>query len=123
MRLLKTEPSSTMRNAAELKETLLKNYGTVELIPPIIILYMACSPEHCTNFLSIKIAITVLYHSLHVVMILHLRTAPGHSYWNPSERGNCILKLGLYGMGVIPQKMHAELEFEHRQSQCSNLSE
>ena len=57
-------------------------------------------------------------------MILHLGAAPGHSYRNPSERErvNCILNLGLYGMGVMRQKLHAEPDFEHKLSQFSNLS-
>ena len=61
-----------MRNAAGLKETLLKKYSTAKVIPPIIILYMDEGPEQCTNFLSVKTAITVLYHSLKVNMILDL---------------------------------------------------
>lgn len=60
-----------MRNAAELKETILKKYGTVEFSPPIIILYTDDGIEHCTNVLSVKIAITVLHHSFNVDMILH----------------------------------------------------
>lgn len=39
IKIATTEPSSAMRTAAELKETFLKKYGTVELIPPITILY------------------------------------------------------------------------------------
>ena len=60
--------------------------------------------DHCTNVLSVKIAIIVLYHSLNADMILHLWDAPGHSYRNPPEREkerervNCIPNLGLYGM-------------------------
>ena len=109
-----TEPSSAMRNAAELKETILKKYGTVEFIPPIIILYTEGGPDHRTDFLSVKIAITVLYHSLNADMLLYLRTAPPRSFVQESTRVNCILNLGLYGMGVIRQKVHPEPEFEDR---------
>ena len=81
-----TEPSSAMRNAAELKETILKKYDTVEFIPPIIILYTEGGPEHRTDFLSVKIAITVLYHSLNAGMLLYLRTAPPRSFVQESTR-------------------------------------
>ena len=70
IKITATESSSAMRNTAELKETLLKKYGTVEFMPRIVILYMDGRPEHRTNFL--------LYHSLNVDMILHLQTTPGH---------------------------------------------
>ena len=34
-------------------------------------------------------------------MIITLRTAPGHSFKNPTERVNCILNLSLYRMGIM----------------------
>ena len=85
------EKSCTMRNAAVLNETLLTKYRTIELIPSIIILYTDGRPEHHTNFLYVKIAITVLYHSLNADMILHLQNAAGQPYRNPPETANCIL--------------------------------
>ena len=83
IKIIATEPSSAMRNAAELKETLQKKYGSVELIPPIIILYTDGGPEHRTNFFSVKIAITVLYHSLNADMILQESTGESKLYPKP----------------------------------------
>ena len=80
IKITATEPSSVMRNAAELKETFMKKYGKVELIPPIIVLYTDGGLEHCRNILPVRIAITVLYHSLNVDM-----DALGHTYRNPPE--------------------------------------
>ena len=80
IKITATEPSSVMRNAAELKETFLKKYDKVELISPIIVLYTDGGPEHCTNILPVRIAIIVLYHSLNVDM-----DASGHTYRNPPE--------------------------------------
>ena len=39
------------------------------------------------------------------------------------ERVNCILHLGLEGMGVMHHKLHHEPDIEHKLSQCSNLSD
>ena len=72
-----------------------------DLVPPIIIIYTDGGPEHRTNFLSVKIAIISLQKSLNCDMVLALRTAPGSSYRNPSERVNCKLNVGLYGIGVM----------------------
>ena len=85
--------------------------------------------DHCTNFLSVKIAIIVLYHSLNADMILHLWDAPGHSYRNPPERekereSKLYPKPGfVWHVGLMHQKLHVELVFEDKRSQCSNLSD
>ena len=61
IKITATEPSSVMRNAAELKETFMKKYGKVELIPPIIVLYTDGGLEHCRNILPVRIAITITH--------------------------------------------------------------
>ena len=59
-----TEPSSALRNAAELKSVLIARYGDLHSIPPIIVLYADGGPEHPTSFLSVKIAVIALQKSL-----------------------------------------------------------
>ena len=54
-------------------------------------------------------------------MIITLRTALGHSFKNPAERVNCLLNLGMYGMGVMCKNMYQVPEFEKKLRQCSNL--
>ena len=78
-----TEPSSALRNAAELKSVLIARNGDLHSIPLIIALYTDGDPEHRTSFLSLKIAVITLQKSLNADMIVALRTAPGHSYRNP----------------------------------------
>ena len=56
-------------------------------------------------------------------MVLVLRTAPGSSYRNPSERVNCILNIGLYGIGVMRKHVFDKPEFERKLSQCNNVDE
>ena len=123
IKITATEPSTALRNAVEIENALIKKHGSKANIPPIIILYTDGGPEHRTNFLSVKIAASFLFLSLNPDMLLHLRTAPGHSYRNPPERVNCILNLGLYGMGVMRSKIINHPQFEHKLSQCSNLSD
>ena len=51
IKITATELSSAIKNAAELKETLLKKWSTVELTPPIVILYTDGGPHtfFCQN--------------------------------------------------------------------------
>ena len=56
-------------------------------------------------------------------MTVALRTAPGHSYRNPPERVNCILNIGLYGIGVTRKRLFVKPEFKQKLSQCSNIDE
>ena len=85
-------------------------------------MYTDGGPEDCTTFLIVKIAIVTLQKFLDLDHILVARIAPGHLYRNPAEKINCILNLGLYGIGVM-RKPSIDLEFEHKLKNCSGLSE
>ena len=117
LKITATEPSTALRNAAELKDVLLTRHSSMEAIPPIIILYTDGGHEHRTTFLSVKIAIILLQKYLNADMVLHVRTEPGHSFTNPPEQINCILSIGLYGIGVMRKSMHSEPEFEKKLEQ------
>ena len=123
LKLTATEPSSAIRNSAEIKDILIHRYRTKENIPPIILIYTDGGPEHRTNFLSVKIAAIALQKSLNADMVLALRTAPGHSFRNPPERVNCILNIGLYGIGVMRQRIFNKPQFERKLAQYSNINE
>ena len=123
LKITATEPSTAIRNAAEIKEVLLSKYVCKEEVPPILIMYTDGGPEHRTTFLTVKPAAIYLYKSLNLDMILHLRTAPGHSYRNPPERVNCIQNLGLYGIGSMRQQVYEHPEFEKKISNCNNISQ
>ena len=53
-------------------------------------------------------------------MLLLARKAPGHSWANPAEKINCILNLGLYGLGVM-RSASTDPEFESLFRRCNNL--
>ena len=55
---------------------------------------------------------TALQRALNAVLLVALRTASGHSFWNPVEKVNCILNLGLYGIGVMRQSIYEDMVFE-----------
>lgn len=123
LKITATEPSSALRNAVEVENVLLAKYGTKENIPPIIIIYTDGGPEHRTNFLSVKIAMIALQKSINADLLIAVRTAPGHSYRNPVEKVNCILNLGLYGIGVMRKSIYQDQVFEKNLHQCSNVNE
>ena len=75
-----TDPFSALHNAAEVEDILSYRYQGKQNIPPIIILYTDGGQEHRSNFLSVKIALTVLQKSLNADMLVAVRTAPGHSF-------------------------------------------
>ena len=85
-------------------------------------MYTDGGPEHRTNFLSVKIAIIALQKFLDLNQIIVARTAPGHSFKNPAEKINCILNLGLYGIGCMRQRS-SNAEFEFEIAKCDTMSE
>ena len=63
-----------------------------------------------------------LQRYLNLNQILAVRTAPGHSYRNPAEKVNCVLNLGLYGIGCMRQRS-SDIEFEENLHRCSGLGD
>ena len=47
-------------NVREVADVLIAKYGSIEQIPPALIMYTDGGPEHRTTFLSVKIAIIAL---------------------------------------------------------------
>ena len=120
LKLVATEPSSAIRNAAEVKRVLISKFGKNN-IPPIVIFYTEGGPEHRTTFLSVKTAMIALQQAINADLLVALRTVPGHSFRNPAEKVNCILNLGLYGIGVMHQSIYEDTVFEKNLHTCSNL--
>ena len=62
--------------------------------PPTLATYTDGGKEHCSNFLSVQIAMIALQHFRYIQTLKAVRTALGHSYTNPPEKINCILDHG-----------------------------
>ena len=99
------DPLSALRNATEVEGMETHYYQGKQNIPLIIMLYTDGGPEHRSNFLSVKIALIALQTSLNADMLVAVRTAPGYSFRNPVEKVNCVLNIGLYGIGIMRQKI------------------
>ena len=122
IKMTATNPLSALRNATEIVKVLINKYGSKEAVPPILILYMDGGPKHHTTFLSVKITLICLQKFLNLDQVLAVHTAPGHSYRNPAEKINCILNLGLYGIGSI-RKHSTDPEFEQTLHNCLGLGD
>ena len=95
-----TDPSTALRNGTEVASALIEKFDTKEAVPPVLILYTDGGPEHRTTYVSVKIC---LQKYLDLDQVLAVRTAPGHSYRNSAEKINCLLNIGLYGIGCMRQ--------------------
>ena len=115
------DPSSALHNATEIAKVWINKYGSKEAVPPILILYTDGGPEHHT-FLSVKIALICLQKFLNLDQVLAVCTAPGHSYCNPGDKINCILNLGLDGIGSMC-KHSTDPAFEQTLHNCSGLGD
>ena len=109
------------KNAKEITNVLIEQHWSKENIPPVLILYTDRGPEHQTTFVSTKMTMILLQNFLNLDQILAVRTAPEHSFHNPAEKINCVLNLGLYGVGCMQQKC-ADIEFKEKLHQCSGKS-
>ena len=71
-----TDPSTALRNAAEVVNVLIEKFDTKEAVPLVLIFYTNGGPEHRTTFLSVKIAMICLQKYLDLDQVLAVRTAP-----------------------------------------------
>ena len=85
-------------------------------------MYTNGGPEHHSTFLSVKIALIALQSWLNLDMINAARTAPGHSYKNLAKKINCILNIGLYGIGCMHQPC-PDAEFKRKAKKYSGLQD
>ena len=122
LKISATCPSSALRNATEISKIILRKYGSIENVPPVLFVYTDGGPEHRTTFLSVKIALITLQRYLNLDQVVAVRTAPGHSFRNPAEKINCVLNLALYGIGCM-RHTSSDLEFEEKLHRCSGLSD
>ena len=67
-----------------------------------------------------KIALIALQKSLNADMLAAVQTAPGHSFRNPVEKVNCILNIGLYGIGIMRHTITEDPFFEKKLNATAN---
>ena len=102
-----TEPSSAIRNIKETANALIDKYGGRDNVPPMLIVYTDDGLKHCSNILSVQIAMMALQRFLDLDILIAARTAPGHSYTNPPEKKSCILNLRLHAIGCMRTAIHS----------------
>ena len=90
------EPSSPIRHAAEL-EYLLRSKSVTH---PVLFLYSDGGPDHRVTYTNVKLALVSLFLELNLDYLCAARTAPYHSFRNPSERVMSVLNLGLHSVGL-----------------------
>ena len=112
-----TDPSTALQNGTEVASALIEKFDTKEAVPPVLIFYTDGGPEHRTTYLSVKIC---LQKYLDLDRVLAVHTAPGHSYRNPVEKINCLLNIGLYGIGCMRQHL-TDPFFEQSLSRSTGL--
>ena len=59
LKITAISPSSALKNAREVGDVSIVKYGSVEQIPPALIMYTDGGPEHRTTFLSVKITMKI----------------------------------------------------------------
>ena len=70
LKLTAISPSTSIRNAAEIANSLVFHYGGKDRIPPVLVMYTDGGPEHRSTFLSVKIALIALQRWLNLDMII-----------------------------------------------------
>ena len=60
LKITAISPSSALRSTREVADVLIAKYGSIEQIPPALIMYSDRGLEHGTTFLSVKIEIIAL---------------------------------------------------------------
>ena len=70
-----------------------------------------------------KIALIALQKSLNADMLVAVRTALGHSFRNPVVKVNCVLNIGLYGIGVMRQNITEDPFFKKKLNATANTDE
>ena len=75
-------------------------------------------PDHRVTYISVKLALIVLFRKRDLDYLCAVRTAPYHSYKNPVERMST-LNLGLQAVALAQKSMPADMEAEA--SKCNNL--
>ena len=77
---------------------------------PVLLIYTDGGPDHCSNYMSVKLSLIALFRSLNLDMLAALRTAPSNSWANPVERIMSIINIGLQGVGLMRRKMSDDFE-------------
>ena len=78
----------------------------------MLTVYIDVGSKHCSNFLSVQVAMIALQRFLDLDILIAARTALWHSYTNPPEKINCILNPGLNAIGCMSAAIYSNPGFE-----------
>ena len=101
------QPSTPFRHGIEIQRILENGDGDV---PPVLIIYSDGGPDHRITYHSVKLALIVLFKILDLDLLIAGRTAPGHSWLNPSERIMSVLNLAFQNVALMRDECTGEME-------------
>ena len=101
------QPSTPFRHGIEIQRILENGDGDV---PPVLIIYSDGGPDHRITYHSVKLALIVLFKILDLDLLIVGRTAPGHSWLNPSERIMSVLNLAFQNVALMRDECTVEME-------------
>ncbi|CAG8730868.1 31219_t:CDS:2 [Gigaspora margarita] len=97
------ESSNAIQHATEFFQTISLKFSNK--IPPILCLYTDSGPDHRTNFGSVQISLISLFFKGDFDIIIAMRTAPYHSWANPTERIMSILNLATENNNLLRKEL------------------
>ena len=103
------KPSSPLSHSTELAKIVDDRAQDKQFFSSIWI--VALTIEWCT-YISVKLALIVLFRKLDLDYLCAVRTAPYHSYRNAVERITSILNLGLQAVATARKSMLADMKAE-----------
>jgi hypothetical protein len=97
------QPSTVVRAHAELSKLLIREKDAKQSIG---IMLTDGGPEHNLNFISVQIALIMLWRTVEFDILVVCRSCPQNSWTNEVERVMSVLNLGLYSMCFSRLRMH-----------------
>ena len=97
------QPSTVVRAHAELSKVLIREKSGKKSIG---IMLTGGGPEHNLNFVSVQIALIIMWRVVDLDVLVVCRSCPQNSWTNEVERVMSVLNLGLYSMCFSRLRMH-----------------
>ena len=96
------QPSSALRHSTELSSFIQTNFSTngKAADKPILVVVSDGGPDHRITFVSVKVAMPVLFQALDLDMLVCIRTCPYQSWQNIAERIMSTLNLALMNVSL-----------------------
>ena len=111
------EPSSPIRHITEIYRIIKDKVKNKE----VICLYTH-GPDRRVTYISVQIALIVLFLKTNADMVIAVRTPPQHSWKDPAERIMSILNTGLQATGLMHEKINIPA-LEHKLKSAKNMKE